>query len=143
MPIHPASVKPGIKFIDDTLLTVQPQHRLHRIVEMTRGGFKAVHVATGNTREFTTSQINDLRQVPGGVDAMANMDWLVGEKIAITIRGSGTTISGIVTAIDYLEVAYKDAGGVGKKLKMLGTIELDKNGATRYEAAAIEGIQLL
>ena len=142
MPIHPSQVRPGTKFIDDSLTTVQPEHRLHRIVEMTAGGFKAIHVASGDTRTFSINQINKLRQIPGGVEAIANLDWLTGEKVALSLRGHGVVVSGIVTSVEYHKVSYVD-GGTTKELKQLLALELDKSSATRYEISGIERIQLL
>lgn len=141
--IHPALVKPGTKFVDDGLTTVQPAHRIHRITDMLRGGFKALHYASGTIREYTQQQLANLRQVPGGIDAMVNLDWLVGETVRVTIIGTGTTITGTVTAINYHIVPYVEPGQPVKSLKFLASVELDKSSASCYEAAVIERLELI
>ena len=142
--LHPVNVKPGTKFIDHGMLSQPSSHRVHRIVELVLGGFRALHVATGVIREFTHQKsLDELVIVPGAVDAMANLDWLVGEDIRLTIIGTGTTITGRVTAVTYRDVPYITSKDKPRTLRFLDAIELDKSMATTYTSAMVERIELL
>lgn len=142
MGLHFSALVPGTKFVDDSLKTMPPHHRVHKITDLTRGGFRAYHFATGNYRDFTVKQTDDLRIIMPDIDAMASFDGLIGEKIRIVISGSDTPITGMVTAVYYHEVKHlvKKANST---LKMLKAIELDKSVASTYSPLEIDSLQIL
>jgi hypothetical protein len=136
-------IAPGVKFVDDSLVSQPPEYRVHRIEDVTPGKpktFTAVHLASGTSRVILANKeaLSDLQAVPDFLVADANFQALVGEQITLFLK-DGNRITGVCTAVVYVDIVVS-ADDEQRVYRQIGGIELDGTGATRFGLDMIERI---
>jgi hypothetical protein len=117
-----------VKFRDPELMSSPDEYRLHRISRVGSEQMEAVHLATGNVRQFPleTAVLGRLQVIADRPSAVASMDGMVGDRIRVVLV-NGSTVTGTVTAIRYHGVPVDGVAHRSPK-----EIELDRSGTTSY-----------
>lgn len=130
-------LKVGARFVDPELLTSPPHYRHHEVVAINGiESFEARHVYTGKLRRFPYSSdaVEKLQLVKHFPIMQSNLDGLVGDRVRVELV-DGSTLTAVVTAVRYEKLKID-----GAVFSYLGSIELDRSGATTYSPDKIKSI---
>ena len=130
------TIKPGLKFRDDSLGSQPSHYRIHEVIEVNEDAFQATHLPSGNVRPFplTDEVLENLTSIGSTPLARVDFDCLVGEEVKLELA-YGSTLTGIVSAIIYHTIKIN-----GRDHRLVGEIELDRSGSTRFKAAEVVSI---
>jgi len=137
MTLPRALLKPGALLYDHSTTTFPAHRRIYRLVEppTEKGDLSLVHVASGSHRTINVASPG-LALVPDLPDLAANIDCLVGQRIALRLD-SGSTLTGYCTGIHYHEATL-----LGEAVRQVKAVELDHSGSSTFPWPTILGCEI-
>lgn len=138
--MKPSEVSVGIRFRDNGLTSQPEEYRIHLIesVDDAGGRFRAKHLGSGNSRDFSLSDdaLKGLEKCSSTIVAVANLDAMVGRRVVLTLTDGGK-LHGKVTAVRYTVIEFHP-----NPIRIPKEIELDRSGSTAYRPNEIKKIEL-